>query len=141
MKNIMYKGNAEAEHTLVCLSASPTNAKIVKTAAKMASAFGGSFTALYVQTPDSDKMDDASKRRLQYHIRLAEKMAEKAIKYKRSMALEPMNSYERHVIHTALQNYEGVTTSSTGVEPNRRVVVSYVKPEKPDNKPKSREWA
>ena len=73
--------------------------------------------------------------------RLAEKMAEKAIKYKRSMALEPMNSYERHVIHTALQNYEGVTTSSTGTEPNRRVVVSYVKPEKPDNKPKSREWA
>ena len=73
--------------------------------------------------------------------RLAEKMAEKAIKYKRSMALEPMNSYERHVIHTALQNYEGVTTSSTGVEPNRRVVVSYVKPDKPDNKPKSREWA
>ena len=73
--------------------------------------------------------------------RLAEKMAEKAIKYKRSMALEPMNSYERHVIHTALQNYEGVTTSSTGTEPNRRVVVSYVKPEKPDNKPRSREWA
>ena len=73
--------------------------------------------------------------------KLAEKMAEKAIKYKRSMALEPMNSYERHVIHTALQNYEGVTTSSTGVEPNRRVVVSYVRPEKPDNKPKSREWA
>ena len=72
---------------------------------------------------------------------LAEKMAEKAIKYKRSMALEPMNSYERHVIHTALQNYEGVTTSSTGVEPNRRVVVSYVKPETPSNKPQSREWA
>ena len=99
---------------------------------------------------------------------LAEKMAEKAIKYKRSMALEPMNSYERHVIHTALQNYEGVTTSSTGVEPNRRVVVSYVRPERPEkperteryersapkaepqpektevraaNKPVSREWA
>ena len=73
--------------------------------------------------------------------KLAEKMAEKAIKYKRSMALEPMNSYERHVIHTALQNYEGVTTSSTGVEPNRRVVVSYVRPEQPGNKPQSREWA
>lgn len=72
--------------------------------------------------------------------KLAEKMAEKAIKYKRSMALEPMNSYERHVIHTALQNYEGVTTSSTGVEPNRRVVVSYVKPDG-GNKPQSREWA
>ncbi len=77
--------------------------------------------------------------------KLAEKMAEKAVKYKRSMALEPMNSYERHVIHTALQNYEGVTTSSTGVEPNRRVVVSYVKPEQPEqprsNRPQSREWA
>lgn len=74
--------------------------------------------------------------------KLAEKMAEKAIKYKRSMALEPMNSYERHVIHTALQNYPGVTTSSTGVEPNRRVVVSYVKGDQPaSNKPQSREWA
>ena len=74
--------------------------------------------------------------------KLARKMADKAIKYKRSMALEPMNSYERHVIHTALQNYEGVTTSSTGVEPNRRVVVSYVKGEQSSsNKPQSREWA
>ena len=57
-------------------------------------------------------------------VRLAEKMAAKALKYRRSMALEPMNSYERHVIHTALQNFEGVTTCSTGTEPNRRVVIS-----------------
>jgi spoIIIJ-associated protein len=62
-------------------------------------------------------------------VHLAQKMAAKAIKYKRSMALEPMNSYERHVIHTALQDYEGVSTSSTGVEPNRRVVVNYERPE------------
>ena len=61
-------------------------------------------------------------------VHLAHKMAAKAIKYKRSMALEPMNSYERHVIHTALQDYEGVSTSSTGVEPNRRVVVNYERP-------------
>ena len=74
-------------------------------------------------------------------VRLAEKRAAKAIKYQRSMALEPMNSYERHVIHTALQNYEGVSTASTGVEPNRRVVVTYEKPEVPTNKPQSREWA
>lgn len=73
-------------------------------------------------------------------VRLAEKMAAKVIKYKRSMALEPMNSYERHIIHTALQNYEGVTTSSTGAEPNRRVVVSYDR-QQPSNKPQSREWA
>ena len=102
----------------------------------------------YVVNKDSDKHLHISvdaeayrSKREESLTRLAEKMAEKAIKYKRSMALEPMNSYERHVIHTALQNYEGVTTNSTGVEPNRRVVVSYVKPEKPDNKPKSREWA
>jgi spoIIIJ-associated protein len=57
-------------------------------------------------------------------IHLAEKMAAKTLKYRRSMALEPMNSYERHVIHTALQNHEGVTTCSTGVEPNRRIVIS-----------------
>lgn len=74
-------------------------------------------------------------------VRLAEKMAAKAVKYKRSMALEPMNSYERHVIHTALQNYEGVSTASTGVEPNRRVVVTYEKPEHTPGKPQSREWA
>lgn len=74
-------------------------------------------------------------------VRLAEKMAAKVIKYKRSMALEPMNSYERHVIHAALQDYEGVTTSSIGTEPNRRVVVAYEKPQQESNKPKSREWA
>lgn len=75
-------------------------------------------------------------------VRLAEKMAAKVIKYKRSMALEPMNSYERHVIHAALQDYEGVSTSSIGTEPNRRVVVSYEKPQQdPGNKPVSREWA
>ena len=75
-------------------------------------------------------------------VRLAEKMAAKAIKYKRSMALEPMNSYERHVIHAALQDYEGVSTSSIGTEPNRRVVVAYEKPQQEEStKPKFREWA
>ena len=74
---------------------------------------------------------------------IAEKMAAKVVKYKRSMALEPMNSYERHVIHTALQNYEGVSTSSTGTEPNRRVVVSYERGNRQpqDNRPQSREWS
>ena len=58
-------------------------------------------------------------------VKLAEKMAGKVIKYRRNMTLEPMNSYERHVIHTALQDYKGVSTFSTGSEPNRRVVVAY----------------
>ena len=69
-------------------------------------------------------------------VHLAEKMAAKAIKYKRSMALEPMNSYERHVIHTALQDYPGVSTSSTGVEPNRRVVVNYERGDQAEEAPR-----
>ena len=58
-------------------------------------------------------------------VRLARKMAGKAVKYRKNMMLEPMNAYERHVIHTALQDYPDVTTYSTGTEPNRRTVVAY----------------
>ena len=57
--------------------------------------------------------------------RLATKVAGKVTKYRRNITLEPMNAYERHVIHTALQDVDGVTTYSTGTEPNRRVVVAY----------------
>ena len=60
-------------------------------------------------------------------IRLANRVAEKVVKYRRNVTLEPMNAYERHVIHTALQDYPGVTTYSTGTEPNRRTVVAYEK--------------
>ncbi|WP_443664233.1 RNA-binding cell elongation regulator Jag/EloR [Dysosmobacter sp.] len=56
---------------------------------------------------------------------LARKVAAKVTKYRRSVTLEPMNAYERHVIHTALQDVPGVTTYSTGTEPNRRVIVAY----------------
>ena len=57
--------------------------------------------------------------------RLARKVAGKVVKYRRNVTLEPMNAYERHVIHTALQDYPDVTTYSTGAEPNRRTVVAY----------------
>ncbi len=56
---------------------------------------------------------------------LANKVAAKVTKYRRSVTLEPMNAYERHVIHSALQEVPGVTTYSIGSEPNRRVVVAY----------------
>ena len=56
---------------------------------------------------------------------LARKVAGKVVRYRRSVTLEPMNAYERHVIHTALQDFDGVTTYSTGMDPNRRVVVAY----------------
>lgn len=58
---------------------------------------------------------------------LARKMAGKAVKYHRNFTLEPMNAYERHVIHAALQDYPEVTTFSTGSEPHRRIVVAYAK--------------
>lgn len=58
-------------------------------------------------------------------IRLAHKVAGKVVKYRRNVTLEPMNAYERHVIHTALQDTPDVTTYSIGTEPNRRTVVAY----------------
>ncbi len=60
---------------------------------------------------------------------LAKKIANQVLKYKRNKVLEPMNAYERHVIHAALQDIENISTSSTGVEPNRRVVVNYTGPD------------
>ena len=56
---------------------------------------------------------------------LAHKVAGKVLKYRRSVTLEPMNAYERHVIHETLQDYPDVITYSTGTEPNRRTVVAY----------------
>ena len=61
--------------------------------------------------------------------RLARKVAGKVVKYRRNVTLEPMNAYERHVIHTALQDYPDVTTYSIGTEPNRRTVVAYARGE------------
>ena len=58
---------------------------------------------------------------------LARKMAAKVVKYRKNMTLEPMNAYERHVIHATLQDVPNVTTYSTGTEPNRRVVIAYEK--------------
>ena len=60
------------EHILACLSSSPSNAKIVRTAATMAKAFGGTFTALYVRTPEADHLGEEDQQRLQQHIRMAE---------------------------------------------------------------------
>jgi len=64
---------------------------------------------------------------------LALKVAGKVVKYRRNVTLEPMNAYERHVIHTALQEYPDVTTYSTGTEPNRRTVVAYSRGEHRDS--------
>jgi len=65
-------------------------------------------------------------------IALANKTAQKALKYNKSVALEPMNPHERRIIHSALQDTEGVTTYSTGSEPTRKVIIA------PTDMPQSR---
>ncbi len=65
------------EHILVCLSSSPSNAKIIRTAARMASAFRGAFTALFVKTPDFAVLDGEDEKRLRANIRLAQQLGAK----------------------------------------------------------------
>ena len=71
---------------------------------------------------DAEGYRDKREQSLQH---LAHKVAAKVVKYRRSVTLEPMNAYERHVLHTALQDVAGVMTYSTGTDPNRRVIVAY----------------
>ncbi len=54
---------------------------------------------------------------------LARRMADRVIKYKKSVMLEPMNPYERRIIHSEVQNIKGVSTNSIGSENNRKVVI------------------
>lgn len=65
------------EHILVCLSSSPSNAKIIRTAARMASAFRGAFTALFVETPNFSAMDGENEGRLRSNLRLAQQLGAK----------------------------------------------------------------
>ncbi|MDO5399751.1 MAG: sensor histidine kinase KdpD [Eubacteriales bacterium] len=62
------------EHILVCLSSSPSNAKIIRTAARMASAFRGAFTALFVETPDYSVMSQENQNRLRANMHLAQQL-------------------------------------------------------------------
>ena len=66
---------------------------------------------------------------------LARRMAEKALKYQRNVLLEPMNPYERMIIHSEIQSIEGVSTHSVGYDDNRKIVITCEnKRRKPNNK-------
>jgi spoIIIJ-associated protein len=54
---------------------------------------------------------------------LAVRMAQKVLKYRKSVTLEPMNPYERRIIHSEIQNIDGVTTTSVGADNNRKIVI------------------
>ena len=76
--NLQY--NAEAgEHILVCLSSAPSNPKIIRTAAKMADAYSGSFTALYIETPGFASLDETNKKRLKQNMKLARLLGAKVV--------------------------------------------------------------
>ena len=68
-------------------------------------------------------IEDYRSKREQTLRALARRMASKALKYKKSVMLEPMNPYERRIIHSEIQNIEGVSTNSIGSENNRKVVI------------------
>jgi spoIIIJ-associated protein len=57
-------------------------------------------------------------------VRLANRLAERVVKYRKNVTLEPMNPYERRIIHSSLQNNKLVETYSVGDEPNRKVVIT-----------------
>ncbi len=71
--------------------------------------------------------EDYRAKREESLTRYARKKAQQVLKARRRTTLDPMNAYERHVIHAALQDMENITTHSTGTEPNRRVVIEYVR--------------
>lgn len=74
VKSARGSGYFTDEHILICLSSSPTNAKIIRTAARMADAFKGSLTALFVETPEFASMSEANKQQLRSNIHLAQQM-------------------------------------------------------------------
>jgi len=68
---------------------------------------------------------DYRQKREETLVRLANRVAEKVVRYRRNVTLEPMNPYERRIIHSTLQNHKYVDTQSIGEEPNHKVVVRY----------------
>ena len=62
------------EHILICLSSAPSNAKVIRTAARMAEAFHSGFTALFVQTPETNELSGENLKRLRSNLRLAEQL-------------------------------------------------------------------
>ncbi|WMJ23590.1 sensor histidine kinase KdpD [Paludicola sp. MB14-C6] len=65
------------EHILICLSSSPSNAKVIRTAARMANSFHGEFTALFVETPGTTELSDENRARLRTNLKLAEQLGAK----------------------------------------------------------------
>ena len=89
-------GGAETvEHILICLSPSPSNQKVIRQAARMAGAFHGKFTALYVETPDASGMTKEDIRQLNENTRLAEQLGAKVVTSYGSDIVEEIGAYAK----------------------------------------------
>lgn len=77
-RSAVQEGNQKSaragEHILICLSSAPSNAKVIRTAARMADAFHSGFTALFVQTPETKELSGENMRRLRSNLHLAEQL-------------------------------------------------------------------
>ncbi|HPU41921.1 MAG TPA: RNA-binding cell elongation regulator Jag/EloR [Acetivibrio clariflavus] len=69
-------------------------------------------------------IENYRKKREETLVKLANKLADRVVKYKKNIVLEPMNPYERRVIHSSLQDHKYVETYSVGEEPNRKVIIT-----------------
>ena len=72
---------------------------------------------------------------------LARRMAARAVKYKRNVFLEPMNAYERRIIHSELQSFENVSTHSVGADKDRKIIITYEGPDKRERSDRRRQPA
>ena len=72
---------------------------------------------------------------------LARRMAARAVKYKRNVFLEPMNAYERRIIHSELQSFENVSTHSVGADKDRKIIITYEGPDKRERPERRRQPA
>ena len=95
MKENKIGGLPVAEHILVGLSSAPSNARIIRTAATMAEAFGGTFTALFVRTPNYEALSEENKERLRQNTALAQELGATIAPWPITMALSPISS--RHL--------------------------------------------
>ena len=102
---------AANEHILVCLSSSPANERVVRTAVRMASVFGSQLTALYVRTPDYETMDPDDRKRLENSIRIAEAAGAETVTTHGDDVPEQIAEYAR---------LSGVTKIIIGISTTRR---------------------
>lgn len=119
------------EHIMICLSASPSNAKVIRTAGRMAAAFFGEFTALFVETPDSDKLSSSEQMQLEFNIRLAQQLganivsvfgedvAEQISEYAKISGISKVligRSYNKHTIFSKATLVDTLTTLAPNLD-------------------------